>query len=133
MQLINIIHQGTLVQDLGNKDLNRTHKGEPDKSHEVIIKENTLLSDIIPAGTTVVNSAHHQAVDKLGEGLVVNAQSSEGLVEGVERNVTGEPFLMAIQWHPERMFRFNLQTSPASLALRNRFIQEIKTSIDNKK
>ena len=133
MQLINVIHNGTLIQDLEKNNLNAIHKGEPDKSHAITIDENTILSQVIPEKSVIVNSAHHQAIDKVGDGLLVNAKSPEGIVEGLERKQNNGPFLLAVQWHPERMFRFGLEDSSPSLALRNRFLKEVKLSIEGKK
>jgi putative glutamine amidotransferase len=134
MQLINVIHKGTLIQSLEFNDLNKIHKGEPDKSHDVNIEPGTILYDIVGSSQTGINSAHHQAIDKLGEGLRINARSNEGVIEGIERlDNSNKAFLLAVQWHPERMFRFQLENSAASKAIRDRFIQEIKKSIANKK
>jgi putative glutamine amidotransferase len=134
MQLINVIHNGTLIQSLSASGLHHVHKGEPDKMHPVNIEAGTLLHDIIRSDQIKINSAHHQAIDKLGEGLMVSARSDEGVIEGIERtDKSGKSFLLAVQWHPERMFRFQLENSPASSSIRERFFQEIKKSItDNK-
>jgi putative glutamine amidotransferase len=137
-QLINCIYNGTLKQDLGDES-NKIHKAEilnhiqKDKAHGLDIKEATILYDIVQAGRLVVNSAHHQAIDKPGEGLKINCQSDDGLVEGFEReDPNGKPFLLAVQWHPERMYKFNLENSPVSKAIRDRFIEEVKKSMAKK-
>jgi putative glutamine amidotransferase len=134
LQLINIIHKGTLIQSLIDKDLHKVHKGEPDKTHQVKIEPGSILYNIIGRKQIEVNSAHHQAIDKLGEGLMVNARSGEGVIEGIERvDKSDKPFLLAVQWHPERMFKFQLEGSPASKSIRERFFLEVKKSISNKK
>ncbi|MBC7947357.1 MAG: gamma-glutamyl-gamma-aminobutyrate hydrolase family protein [Chitinophagaceae bacterium] len=133
MQLINVIHNGTLIQHLDNEAMIGTHKGEPDKAHNVHIKTDTLLHEIIGSDNARINSAHHQAIDKLGDGLTINAYSTDGIAEGLERlDGKGKPFLLAVQWHPERMFRFDLGDTPASKALRDRFFDEVKKSITQK-
>ncbi|WP_196761310.1 gamma-glutamyl-gamma-aminobutyrate hydrolase family protein, partial [Mycobacterium avium] len=43
---------------------------------------------------------HHQAIDKLGDGLVVSAWDPDGVVEAVE--LPGDAFVLAVQWHPEQ-------------------------------
>ena len=130
MQLINVIHKGSMLQDLGST-VKPVHAGNPDKSHDVKIKAGTILADIVKNETTAINSAHHQAIDKLGADLVINALSADGVIEGIERkDADGKPFLLAIQWHPERMFRFGLENTAGSIAIRQRFIEEVKKSIN---
>jgi putative glutamine amidotransferase len=125
LQVINVALGGTLVQDLGEG--NTSHKGDPDKKHTVLIKKNTVLHEITAVEKAETNSAHHQAIGQLADGLIINARSTDGVIEGVEwKDAKTKPFLLAVQWHPERMFRFQLQDSPASQAIRERFIQEIK-------
>ena len=133
MQLINVIHKGTLIPSLALTGADRIHKGEPDKTHPVNIETGTLLHEIIGSDQIKINSAHHQAIDKLGEGLLVNARSGEGVIEGIERaDKSGKCFLLGIQWHPERMFRFELENSPGSRTIRERFFHEIKKSMAKK-
>jgi putative glutamine amidotransferase len=42
---------------------------------------------------------HHQGIDRIGEGLIVSARDTDGLVEAVE--LAGDDFVVAVQWHPE--------------------------------
>lgn len=134
-QLINCIYNGTLEQDVGDEG-NKIHKAEiinhiqKDKAHGLDIEEGTTLYDIVKNSRVVVNSAHHQTIDKLGEGLRANCHSDDGLTEGFERaDPNSTPFLLAVQWHPERMYKFNLEGSPVSKSIRDRFIEEIKKSM----
>jgi putative glutamine amidotransferase len=48
----------------------------------------------------VTPTHHHQAVDRLGEGLVATAWAQDGTIEALEPSEDG-PFLIAVQWHPE--------------------------------
>ena len=131
MQLINVICNGTM-KDLGDS-LDKIHKGEPDKSHLVNIEKDTILHDIAHEEKSQINSAHHQAINKIGEGLVASATSGEGIIEAIERrDKSNKPFLLAVQWHPERMFRFQLENTPLSKNIRDRFFEEIKKSIASK-
>ena len=121
---------GTLVDDLSN--LNDKHKkeGTTDKEHTIKIKENSLLNEIVKNDTGEVNSAHHQSIDTLGKELMINSLAEDGTIEGIEwKDKTGKPFMLCVQWHPERMFRF--QHSPLSENIRNHFIEEIKKSISS--
>jgi putative glutamine amidotransferase len=134
MQLINVIHKGTLIQDLEKENSDEVHKGDPDKSHHICISKDSLLHEITGEINGEINSAHNQAINKLGAGLIINAKSEDGTIEGIERaDRSDNPFLLGIQWHPERMFSFNLENSPLSKMIRDRFITAIKKSTANKK
>jgi putative glutamine amidotransferase len=130
MQLVNSVLGGTLRQDLG-KDLNKIHQVEAgnDKAHGVTVLPNTMIGEITAVERSVVNSAHHQAVDKLGNGLRVNCTADDGTIEGLEwSDSSNKPFLLCVQWHPERMFKFHLEASPLSKNIRNKFIDVIQKS-----
>ena len=130
MQLVNCVLDGTLKQDLGEV-LNKIHRVEAnhDKVHGVNIHTNTIISEITKSECSVANSAHHQAIDKLGKGLRVNCTADDGTIEGLEWiDPSNKPFLLCVQWHPERMFTFQLEDSPLSKNIRNKFLEEIKKS-----
>ena len=127
LQLINCAMGGTLVQDLGRR--NEIHQGNPDKRHEVHVEEETILAEIANVREGEVNSAHHQCIHLLGKDLLINCYSVDGMIEGVE-GTGGAGFLLAVQWHPERMFKFRLQDTPFSRGIRDRFISEVESRID---
>lgn len=127
LQLVNVLCKGTLIQDLGDASLNKTHKGGPDKIHPVLIKKDSLLSGITGVESGEVNSAHHQAIDTLGEGLMSNCHAADGTTEGIEwLDKTDKPFLLAVQWHPERME--HKENNPLSQKLKERFLEAVRTN-----
>jgi len=78
----------------------------------------------------MVNSAHHQAVGRLGADLRVNCRAEDGTIEGIEwEEPAGKPFLLAVQWHPERMFVNGVGDGGFWKGVRDRFIAEIKKNI----
>jgi putative glutamine amidotransferase len=104
MQLMNVAYGGTLLQHLATSDVHRAKKAndEPGRHravHTVSVRGGTRLATIIGAGEHAVNSRHHQAVDRLGAGLVVSAESSDRVIEALEK--PDHPFAVAVQWHPE--------------------------------
>lgn len=134
LQLINIIHKGSLHQHLATETLVQSHTGNPDKQHAVNIAAESLLHQLVETGRSETNSAHHQAIDKLGEGLMINCRADDGTIEGIEwKDKTNKPFLLAVQWHPERMFRMQLENTPLSGRLRTKFIDEIRKSKERRK
>jgi putative glutamine amidotransferase len=58
-----------------------------------------MLAGVVGATNVEVNSLHHQAVDRLGDGLRAVAWSDDGVVEGVEAALPAR--LLGVQWHPE--------------------------------
>jgi putative glutamine amidotransferase len=92
MQLFNVFHGGTLLQHLDTHD-------SPDAIHNIQIVPNSRLAAIVGEGEQPVNSRHHQAVARVGDGLIVSARSSDGVIEALER--PGRAFAVAVQWHPE--------------------------------
>ncbi len=128
LQLINVSLKGNLLQDLGvSGDTLHENTSGIDPCHGVNIVEKTLLAAVTGQETGMVNSAHHQAIDRLGEGLIVNCRSGDGTIEGIEwAEPVGKPFLLAVQWHPERMYANRLADVVLYRAIRDRFIEEIK-------
>lgn len=113
----NVWHGGALIQDL-KTGVNHKPGREVRDAHTVKIAEDSKIQSITGKDTLAVNSSHHQGVSRAGDGLTVVACSPEDeLIEGVEHR--GEPFAIAVQWHPERIF----DSDPASQALFATFVQ----------
>ena len=105
-QLVNVALGGSLYQDLPTEHSSsishRQTEGICEYSHEVNIAEGTPLYALLGAERIRANSFHHQAVKRLGDGLEVMAQADDGVVEALYYK--GDQYLMAYQWHPERLF-----------------------------
>lgn len=100
MQLLNVVLGGTLHQHLPDEVGDTDHLPVPGTFGRVAVKVagGSRLAGIV--GEQVeVHCHHHQAVDRLGEGLVPVAWAGDGTVEGVE--LPGEAFVVGVQWHPE--------------------------------
>lgn len=105
-QLLNIFFGGSLYQDIPNAAEHRSYP-EGDSVHGVIAAEDSLLEYLYGTDFSV-NSAHHQALKKIGNGLKVTAWSADHtVVEAVEH--TSLP-VIGFQWHPERMCFRNRRT-----------------------
>jgi gamma-glutamyl-gamma-aminobutyrate hydrolase PuuD len=101
MQLLNVARGGTLRQHLPEE---AGHAPVPGTygSHPVRFAPGTRLASILGEdGEASVPTAHHQAIETLGDGLVATAWAQDGVVEAVELGTGGGPFVVAVQWHPE--------------------------------
>ena len=104
-QLINVAFGGTLLQDILTQRPNAHRHVDADlydqHQHEVRFEPGSRLAAIysgLEGGR--VNSIHHQAVDRLGSDLLLEARSVEdGVVEAIRAR--GSAFVAGVQWHPE--------------------------------
>ena len=103
IQYLNTHLGGTLYQDLPSQrpgDVNHSQQPPYDiPVHRVTVDEGSFLAGLTGAGELEVNSFHHQAILDLAPGLVVDALSEDGLVEGV--HMPDNTFVLGLQWHPE--------------------------------
>jgi len=98
-----------------------------DRDHLIEIDTNSLLYKIAGQEKGEINSAHHQSVDMPGYGLVANAMSPDGVIEGMERiEAKGKSFLLLVQWHPERMTN---QGSIFSQNIRRSFLDAVRNNV----
>jgi putative glutamine amidotransferase len=103
-QVLNVATGGTLVQDVPSLVEGEVEHDGPGprwrRAHRVEVTSPSRLREILGQDAVSVNSIHHQAVDRIGEDLVVSARCPEdGVVEGLER--PRSRFVVAVQWHPE--------------------------------
>ena len=102
-QLINVLYKGSLIQHIPDEIKNPIEHEQKnprnEAGHSVSIQENTKLYSIICKQNIMVNSAHHQAIKVPGKGLIVNALSNDGVIEGIEDPT--KSFCIGVQWHPE--------------------------------
>jgi putative glutamine amidotransferase len=105
-QLLNVALGGTLVQDIPSQ-----HPGPLDhdppaprgaRVHDISVHPDARLARALGAERLRVNSMHHQAVDRLGDGLLAVAHAADGIVEGIE---VADPawWALGVQWHPEEL------------------------------
>ena len=99
MQLINVVLGGSLVQNVSDCEVHRQKDGE-DRAHETRVEKPSFLFDIYGAEKIRVNSAHHQAVKTLGDGLRAVQFCADGCIEAIQHESLP---IIAVQWHPERM------------------------------
>lgn len=102
-QLLNVTLGGTLHQHLPEVVGHGEHQlgGFQYNRIPVEVRPESQLAQLIGADVQLVPVAHHQAVDKLGEGLVASAWTEEHVVEAIE--YPPATFAMGIQWHPEEL------------------------------
>ena len=129
IQVANVFFGGTLIPDITTWG-KFNHGKMPDKSdryHEIFIESSSLLSQITNSIGGLVNSNHHQSIDKIGKGFVVSALSNDGIVEALERfDPSNKSFALFVQWHPERI---KDQQGPFSKKIHKSFIDAIKSNM----
>ena len=98
-QLINVYFKGSLIQDI-ETDINHEQPNPRNEtSHEIVLEEESYFKKFNSNENIYVNSAHHQAVDRLGIDLVVDAKAPDGIIEAFHH--ISHSYCMGIQWHPE--------------------------------
>jgi gamma-glutamyl-gamma-aminobutyrate hydrolase PuuD len=105
-QILNVAFGGTLFTDIptdiGAKVIHRD-EGINGSPHGVNIETDSEVYKILGVSHGIVNSHHHQAVDKIALDFRVAATSVDGVVEAIEYlNISETIFIMGVQWHPEK-------------------------------
>lgn len=102
-QLLNVVLGGRLIQHIPDAVPNALPHEQPnprtEPGHEVLVEPGTLLHRLTRAERLLVNSAHHQAAETVGPGIVVSGRAPDGVIEAIED--PRRRFCLGVQWHPE--------------------------------
>jgi len=104
MQVLNVACGGTLHQHVPDLVGHDGHAGNPIGFgvHKVRVTSGSTVMGILSGGEYFeVPTHHHQAVDKVGDGLIAVAWADDGIIEAIEA-VTPHEFIVGVQWHPEQ-------------------------------
>ena len=109
-QILNVYLGGTLIQDVrsetGTQAAHRrrdlTSEPGEDPCHPARFEPGSHLAMLSGGAEAVVNSSHHQSIDKPGKGLKITGRAPDGIVESVEW-IGDDNWVTGVQWHPERM------------------------------
>ncbi len=119
-QLLNVSLGGSLFQDIpSHPGTSAEHHNPSGGRHKVFIERGTKLHRVLGVEAIETNSTHHQAVDRLGDGLKVCARAEDGVIEAIESKK--HTFVLAVQWHPERML-----DEPTEKLLFSGFMKEVR-------
>lgn len=108
LQEVNVAFGGSLLQKVHEQPGRQDHREDPSAEldvqyapvHAVDLVEGGLLRRLAGVDRVMVNSLHGQGIDRLGQGLRVEARAADGLIEAVSCEHS-DRFLLAVQWHPE--------------------------------
>jgi putative glutamine amidotransferase len=108
MQMMNVASGGSLYGDIPT-EIGTTviHRNNGEVMHEIVIIDTCSLIFPIETDTIMVNSWHHQGLKSMPNHLRVIARSFDGLPEAVVMDKSEHPFMIAVQFHPERLGKDN--------------------------
>jgi putative glutamine amidotransferase len=132
-QEVNVALGGTLLQRVHETEGHADHRentADPldvqyAPSHDIALTPGGWLAEIAGSERARVNSLHGQGIRTLGRGLVVEARADDGLIEAM-RLERSEPFLLALQWHPE----WKVTENPFYLGIFRRFAEAVRRRAD---
>lgn len=106
MQVLNVACGGSIHQDLNLVDFDvinhmQSSISRKDISHKVQFLPKTTVQKLL-GNFAYTNSFHHQAIDLLGDGLIVSGTTGDTIIEAIE--MPSHTFVLGVQWHPENMF-----------------------------
>lgn len=129
-QVINVALGGSLYQDIPSQLStaidHRQSAGRYEPWHFATVTPDTPLAILVGEDKISVNSFHHQAIKRLGDGLRAMATSEDGIIEAAYRD--GEQYIRLYQWHPERL----IESDRHERAIFTDFVTAAISNKDNK-
>jgi putative glutamine amidotransferase len=124
LQLVNASLGGSLLADLEESGkANHRRMADADGEHMVQLTEGSQLAEIAQTHEAMINSAHHQAVDRVADELMISGISPDNVIEALEwKEPANHSPLLAVQWHPERVEQADAGT--LSITIRNWLLHE---------
>lgn len=108
-QLLNVHAGGSLFGDLRDLRVHTSNRGTLLRRNIVNVLADSRLADLLETDRLRVNSLHHQAVDRCGEGLAIVARDRDGIAQAIEAD--SEVLRVGVQWHPEYLPQARAQRS----------------------
>lgn len=106
-QELNVVLGGTIATEIQEQEGILDHRGDLEDvvkryqpAHTVSIREGGILHEILGTDEISVNTVHRQAIDRLADGLTVEATAPDGTIEAVSIDAA-KNFALSVQWHPE--------------------------------
>lgn len=126
MQALNVALGGSLhehIPDIQEVDM---HRGEDDgwTIQEVSVDPDSFLAKVIERTDFATYSGHHQAIKELASSAKIVASAPDGIIEAIE--LSGHPWLVAVQWHPE-------MSALEDASQQNIFDQLVRAAAENRK
>ena len=126
MQMMNVASGGTLYGDIPTEiGTEIIHRNNGEVMHEIVLSsEMTYYNNLIfplYKDTFLVNSWHHQGLKDVAENIHIIARSYDGLPEAAIMDTSVHPFIIAVQFHPERLGKEN----PIHKQMRTSFFRAI--------
>ena len=132
LQLVNASLGGTLLADLEESGKNNHRRmADADGEHLVQLSPGSQLAEIAQTQQAMINSAHHQAVDRVADELMISGISPDNVIEALEWKLPANHSpLLAVQWHPERVEQADAGT--LSIPIRNWLLHQAQAFHENK-
>ena len=124
-QLMNVFFGGSLIfdipQEVGTTVIHRCQKADTCR-HPVRVEPGSLLQQITGVPEGIVNTSHHQGVRELAPVMDAYAFTNDSLIESIGLKDSKYPFMLGVQWHPERL---DYEQNPLSGKIAGYFLKKV--------